>query len=325
MTETFLVTGSLGCIGAWTLRNLVDEGVHVIASDVSSDRSRPSLLLSDDELNDAITWMELDVSDLAAVRTAVEVNGVTNIIHLAGLQVPFCKANPSLGAAVNVVGTVNVFEAARHANITNLVYASSIAVMGPASAYPDRPIADDVTLDPSTLYGVYKVANEQAAKVFWNDWQIPSVGLRPYTVYGVCRDQGVTADVAKAVLAAAANRAFHIRFSGLQALQHANDVARIFIAASRSGHHGAAVCNLRNTVMDVADVVKLVTSQVPGAKITFETDTELPFPADLDDSLLQEILGTVPHTPIADAIADDLKRFHKLLAADKIRLDQLDE
>jgi len=282
-------------------------------------------LLSDDELNDAIAWMELDVTDLAAVRTAVEDNGVTNIIHLAGLQVPFCKANPSLGAAVNVVGTVNVFEAARHAQVTNLAYASSIAVMGPASTYPARPIADDVALDPGTLYGVYKVANEAAAKVFWNDWQVPSVGLRPYNVYGVCRDQGMTADVAKAVLAAAADRAFHIRFGGLQALQHANDVAQIFIAASRSGHRGAAACNLRNTVMEVADVVSLITSLVPGAKITFETDTELPFPADLDDSRLQEIIGTVPHTPIADAITDDLKRFHKLLTADKIRLDQLDE
>ena len=325
MTETFLLTGSLGCIGAWTLRNLVDQGVNVIASDLSSDHSRPGLLLSDDELNDAITWMELDVTDLDGVRSAVEDNGVTNIIHLAGLQVPFCRANPSLGAAVNVVGTTNVFEAARHAGITNLAYASSIAVMGPASQYPDRPIADDVPLDPKTLYGVYKVANEKTAKVFWNDWQVPSVGLRPYNVYGVGRDQGMTADIAKAVLAAAAGRPFHIRFGGSQALQHANDVAQIFIAASRSGHKGAAACNLRNTVMDVADVVDLIKSEVPSAEITFDADTLLPFPADLDDSFLRTILGDVPHTPIADAIADDLQRFHTLLTGDKIRLSQLDE
>ncbi len=52
MAETFLLTGSVGCIGSWTLRNLVDEGANIIATDLSPDRSRPGLLLSDDELND---------------------------------------------------------------------------------------------------------------------------------------------------------------------------------------------------------------------------------------------------------------------------------
>ena len=115
MSDKFLVTGSMGCIGAWVLRNLVDEGADVVATDLATDPVRPGLLLSEQELTERITWAKLDVTDLDAVRGVVDGHGITHIVHLAGLQIPFCRANPSLGAAVNVLGTVNVLDAARHA------------------------------------------------------------------------------------------------------------------------------------------------------------------------------------------------------------------
>lgn len=127
--ETFMITGAMGCIGAWVLRNLVDENVRVIATDLATNPVRPGLLLSGDELAQ-VTFTQLDVTNLSAVRKVVEENGITHIVHLAGLQVPFCRANPSLGSQVNVVGTVNIFEAARHANVKGLSYASSLAVLG---------------------------------------------------------------------------------------------------------------------------------------------------------------------------------------------------
>ena len=324
MPETFLVTGSVGCIGAWTLRNLVDDGANIIATDLTSDRSRPELLLSDEELNDAMTWLELDVTDGAAMRAAVDDHGVTHIVHLAGLQIPFCRADPALGASVNVVGTVNVLEAARHAGVAGVSYASSVAALGPPEAYDTYPLGDDIDLKPVTLYGVYKVANEATARIYWDDWQVASVGLRPHNVYGVCRDQGMSADVAKAILAAAAGRPFHIRFGGLSALQHASDVARTFIASARSGHRGAATCNLRNDVIEVSAVVEMLATMVPGAQISFEEGTSLPFPADLDDSGLRDIIGTIPHTPLADAMASDIALYRELLAKDRIDLGQLD-
>jgi len=324
MTEKFMITGSMGCIGAWVLRNLVDEGVEVVATDLSTDPVRPGLLLSDEELKEKITWAQLDVTDLDAVRSLVDKHGVTHIVHLAGLQIPFCRANPSLGSAVNVVGTVNMLEAARHGGVKGLSYASSLAVMAPAEEYPDRPVADDVTLRPNTLYGIYKVANEGTARIYWQDWQVGSVGLRPYIVYGVARDQGMTSDIAKAVLAAAADRSFHIRFGNQVTLQHANDAARIFIACARAEYQGATACNLRNDVVDVSEFVDKLTAIAPNAKITFEREVPLPFPADLDDSGLRSVIGEVPHTPLEDAIAQDMARFKTLLDAGKIDLGQLE-
>jgi nucleoside-diphosphate-sugar epimerase len=324
MTEKFMITGSMGCIGAWVLRNLVDEGVDVVAADLSTDPVRPGLLLSDEELEEKITWAQLDVTDLDAVRSLVDEHGITHIVHLAGLQIPFCRANPSLGSAVNVVGTVNMLEAARHGNVKGLSYASSLAVMAPADEYPERPVADDVTLRPNTLYGIYKVANEGTARIYWQDWQVGSVGLRPYIVYGVARDQGMTSDIAKAVLAAAADKPFHIRFGNQVTLQHANDAARIFIACARAEYQGATACNLRNDVVDVSEFVEKLTAIAPNARITFDRDVPLPFPADLDDSGLRSVIGEVPHTPLEDAIAQDMARFKTLLEAGKIDLGQLE-
>ena len=130
--ERFLVTGAAGCVGAWVLKHLTDEGASVLATDMSEDRARPTLLMSDAAL-DRVAWSRLDVTDTAAVLRAVAETGITRIIHLAGLQVPFCRANPPLGAAVNVVGTVNIFEAARHEDVRGLAYASSLAALGPAA------------------------------------------------------------------------------------------------------------------------------------------------------------------------------------------------
>ncbi|MEM6826072.1 MAG: NAD(P)-dependent oxidoreductase [Pseudomonadota bacterium] len=318
-----LITGTMGCIGAWVLRHLIDDGTPLVAADLSDDRARPRLLMSEDEL-DALTWVRLDVTDTDATRRVVADHGVTHIIHLAGLQIPFCRANPPLGAAVNVLGTVNIFEAARHEGVKGLAYASSLAALSPVSHYSEFPLADSVSRTPATLYGVYKVANEETARIYHQDWGISSVGLRPYTVYGVGRDQGVTADVAKAILAAAAGQPFHMRFSGPTALQHASDVARIFIACAEAELDGAPTLNLRGDVMEMADIAALINKTVPGAETTVAADAPLPLPADLDDAGLRGLIGDIPHMPMVSAIEGDVAAYRALMAKGLIDMTQLE-
>ncbi len=321
--ERFLITGSKGCIGTWVLRHLLDEGGKFLATDLSDDTSRSRLLLSDEEI-DRINWQKLDVTDTRAVNETVAENGITHIIHLAGLQIPFCRANPPLGAAVNVVGTVNILEAARHNKIAGLSYASSLAALGPPDLYSETPIPDSALTAPAALYGVYKVANEETARIYWQDWQVGSVGLRPYNVYGVARDQGMTADIAKAILSVAANRPFHIRYDGPIALQHASDVARIFIDCARSEYLGVTVCNLRNDVISVSEFITKLMELYPQARITCETGSSLPLPADLDDSGVRSILGSVPHIPLTEGIRQDFEKYSVLIGQDRIDLTQLD-
>ena len=245
--QRFLITGALGCIGAWVVRCLVREGVPVATFDLAGDPHRLRLILDDDELA-RVQFITGDITDLGAFEAAVKETGATHLIHLAGLQVPFCKADPALGARVNVVGTVNVFEAAKRAGLRRVVYASSIAVYGLSEEYPDGPIGHDALPRPRTHYGVYKQANEGTARIYWLDDGISSIGLRPYIVYGPARDQGMTSQPTKAMLAAALGRPHHIPFGGRSVYQYTEDTARAFIQAARSSFEGAGAFNLGGTV-----------------------------------------------------------------------------
>ena len=194
--------------------------------------------MSPDELEQP-TLLHGDVTDLDHLEQTIRENGITHVIHLAAMLVPLVKADPTRGAAVNVVGTTNVFEAAKRQGVRGIAYASSAAVYGPASG----PRVEDAG-EPTTLYGVFKLANEGTAKVYFEDDGVGSVGLRPYVVYGPGRDQGLTADPTLAMEAAARGEGYEMRWGGRCQLQYAADAARIFIAAARAEHGGAAVFNL---------------------------------------------------------------------------------
>jgi nucleoside-diphosphate-sugar epimerase len=314
MTTTlnrYLVTGAMGCLGAWTLYHLHQQGKSAVSFDLSTDRARLNLLMSA-KAQEAITFIQGDLTDTHQVMQVIEQERITHMIHLAALQVPFCRANPVLGAQVNVVGTVNIFEAARAAGIKHLSYASSIAVYGTASDYPDGLIAHDAPYAPRTLYGVYKVADEGMAKVYWLDHGISSTALRPYTIYGLGRDQGLTSEPTKALLAAAAGKPFHISFGGLMQFQWASDAARQFIAAAEQASAGAAVFNLGGAPTTVEAFVQIIQTQLPSAQITVG-DARLPFPEAFDDTALRQHATTIYETPLASGIAQTITQFERCL------------
>ena len=131
--ERFLVTGALGCVGAWTVRELVREGTPVVGFDLGRNTRRLAQILEPDEL-ERVPLVAGDITDLPALERVLDEHGITNVIHLAALQVPFSRADPPLGAAVNVVGTVNVFEAVRRQGsiAAPVVYAGSIGMYSPS-------------------------------------------------------------------------------------------------------------------------------------------------------------------------------------------------
>src|SRR5579859_3673209 len=283
--RTILVTGALGCIGAWTLHHLVQKGERAVSFDLGDSGHRLDLLMTPDE-KAAVTFVRGDLTDSSQVLDVCKTQHITHIIHLAALQVPFCRANPVLGAQVNVVGTVNIFEAARQSGINHLTYASSISVYGPQEMYPAGPVAHNAPLAPTNLYGVYKQADEGLARIYWQDHKIGSTALRPYTVYGLGRDQGLTSDPTKGMLAAAAGQPFTINFNSKMQFQFASDVAQQFIDAALMPLDGCYVFNLGGDSADSMDIVKLIKRVKPDAAITY-TETRLPFPECFDDSELR--------------------------------------
>ncbi len=249
------------------------------------------------------------------------------MIHLAGLQVPTCRANPILGAQVNVIGTLAVFEAVRMAGnqIKRLVYASSAAVFGPPEKYPSTPLPDDVKLMPSTHYGFFKCCNEGNAAIYYQDFGISSVGLRPWTVYGVGRDLGMTSEPTKAIKSVAIDRPYHITYGGLQDLQYVDDVANIFVRCLFAPYQGAKSYNLRGAVVDLKTFhIALCAVEPAAAKLVTYGDRQLAIAFNLDDSALQKDLGPMPLTPLKDGIRETLRMFRQLNAENRLDLSDLD-
>jgi nucleoside-diphosphate-sugar epimerase len=300
MTQRFLVTGAYGCIGAWVVHELLAEGQSVVTFDLSSDPRRLRLLLEEEAIA-AIPHVAGDITDLDAVERALDEQAITNVIHLAALQVPFCRADPPLGARVNVLGTVNVFDAAsRRPHLAPIVYASSIAAFDAAGTMADPP---------GTIYGVYKRANEQSAAVYLVESGVSSTGLRPHTVYGVGRDQGLTSAPTTAMLAAAAGMPYTIPYGGAAQLQLARDVAHAFIEASLAGLEGAAVHNLPGRRVPIAEIVAVLDADTIGYD-----DVRLPFPEEADSRSFAASFPGFAETPLADGVAATVDRFRTLLA-----------
>ncbi len=296
---TYLVTGALGALGAWAVRSLLDRDETVVTYDLGGSDHRLRLAVSEDELA-ALTRIDGDVTDLEHLERVMDEHDVTNVIHLAALQVPFVRDDPVLGSRVNVTGTVNVLEAVRRRSerMGPLVYASSIAAVKGDAAYP------------STLYGVFKLANEGTAAGYFNDFGVSSVGLRPHTLYGPGRDQGLTSAPTAAMVAAAKGEAYEIPFGGSLQLQYTADAGEQFVRASEARVEGASVHNLDGPVASVEEIIAAIEQAAPdvAGKITCGKDP-LPFPSELDSSSFTELVGGPVSRPLEQGVAEAIAAF----------------
>ncbi len=307
--ERFLITGALGCIGAWSCAQLVREDVPVVVYDLGTNTDRLELIMSPDEL-DRLTLIRGDVTDLDQLENTIVEHGITHVVHLAAMLLPLVAADPPRGAAVNVVGTTNVFEAAKRQRVRGIAYASSAAVYGPDAG----PRIEDAG-EPTSLYGVFKLANEGTAHVFFEDEGVSSIGLRPYVVYGPGRDQGLTADPTLAMAAAARGEGYEMRWGGRCQLQYAADGARIFIAAARAQYRGAAVFNLGGPSSHASDIVAAIEAAVPAVagSITFQ-DVQLPFPEEMDAGALEEVIGPIEWTSLEEGTRLTIEHYRARVA-----------
>lgn len=319
----YLVTGAHGFIGAWVVKRLLASNFKVVILDKSPDSHRLRLIMDDDEIQRA-AFVAGDITDGDTVSQAVEKREITNIIHLAGLQVPTCRANPRLGAMVNVIGTINVFEAAKNSGgrVKRIAYASSAAVFGKH----DGAVTEDQAGAMNTHYGAFKRCNEDNARVYFLENGVNSVGLRPLTVYGAGRDTGVTSDPTKAMKAAVVGRPFHIRFGGKTDFLYVADCADAFIRAASADLEGAHAFNSHGETVEVAAVVEEIEKLIPEAKglITYDP-APLALPPELDDSAIVRALGDIPHTSLSQGMKETIERFTQLRREDRLDTNDLDQ
>jgi nucleoside-diphosphate-sugar epimerase len=322
MSQTYFVTGAQGCIGAWVVKTIVEQGDAAVLFDLEHHDRRLTQVLKPEQLNQ-VQRVCGDVGDFETVHRAMAENQTTAIIHLAGLQVPFCKADPVKGARVNVLGTLNVFEAARKLSLQRLVYASSAAVYDAAEGLAS--VNEAVVPHPNTHYGVFKLANEGNARVYAQDFDFCSVGLRPLTIYGLARDQGLTSDPTRALKAAALGRPFKIGFSGPTDFLYVADAARAFVRCATVALPGAQVFNLHGQSLEVAEFVAQANALLPAEyRDLIQIDGPvLPIAPCLDESALQEMVPNLPKTSLKNGLQETLDFFRNLHAENRLPMNDI--
>ena len=299
-----VVTGAGGCIGSWILAILHRSNIPCVAIDLSEERTRLELLLGEEASK--IKWHKCDITDFNSLKKIILSYEPSAIIHLAGLQVPFCAANPALGARVNVEGTINILEIAKEVNIKRTVYASSVAALGMPPKGPWK----------ETLYGAYKLANEHTAYVYWADWQTPSIGLRPNIVYGLARDQGMSSKNTVAIQAAALGKSYKIPYTGKYSWLYAGEAALAFITSVSKDMVGSHVFNLNGSCETIENGLKLIRELKPNSSVTCEGQP-LPFPPDLDDLPLRKHIGDYTSVSVQKGIEHTIKAFETLKSEGK--------
>jgi UDP-glucose 4-epimerase len=219
--KSFLITGGSGFIGSHVVDRLLGRGaerVRVFDKVMRSDNLPKS---------DRVEAVEGDVTDVAAVRSAVD--GVDGVFHMAVLPLGPTVENPRVGLDVNVVGTFNVFEAARDAGMPKVVFSSASSVYGDT----DDTMDESHPLGARTMYGASKIAGEYFLRSFNDQYGQPYVTLRYMNVYGPRQEGGLVMAVARRVLA---GESPSITGDGSQSFDfvHVADVAGANVAAMES-------------------------------------------------------------------------------------------
>jgi nucleoside-diphosphate-sugar epimerase len=270
--EKIIIFGGSGFLGSWIVKAFLKKGYSVSIFDLKIQKELLSHVVGND-IN-KIKFINGDITNYDHVQEAI--NDMDHVINLAGLMTPDCSSNPILGAKVNVLGSINVFEALKKNNNKFLVYASSAGVFGQKDHY--YPF-------PETHYGAYKLAVEGVARAYLNEDGISSVGIRPYVIYGPGREVGGTAGVTLACKAAKQGDSYTVNFSGKAGFVYVQDVVDLVEMSIAQVPSGALTLNINGITADVSDFINLIKKNIPLSDIGIEGDPL---------SVVDEIRGNEP-------------------------------
>jgi UDP-glucose 4-epimerase len=267
---TVLVTGGLGAIGSWVLRELVGRGERPLVYDARADMSLVP------ELVDAIDLRVGDILDLPQILRLGQEFGVERILHLAALMPPPAQANPYQGFRVNAGGAVLMLEAARLLRVRRILCMSSKAVYGTIGGeygHPRyRPVDEEFPRNPNSVYGATKLAVEHMGLEYQRSYGVDFVALRLSSTYGPGKQErhGAVGIPSTVVENAFYGRPTRLPQGGDEQNDHLynRDVARAIVLAGYAESLEHRIFNIgTGQLTSLADLAAVVRERVPGADI----------------------------------------------------------
>lgn len=315
-SETILVTGGYGCIGAETVKWLVrNTQAHIVICSRHVSQERTDRVFHGIE-RERVDVVQADVVNQIRMREILDEFNVTRVIHLAALQTPDCNAYRDLGLQINLAATQNLIEAMKRAKspIVRFVFASSVAVYGQRSEYPGAHVPMLAQPNPVNVYGVWKLASEHLARLYCNDTQVPTVCLRPGVLFGPGRNAGLTSTPTSAMKSVALGLPYSIPFRSKQDYLFAPDVGAAFAQAAMEPYSGYGVFTLPSHTLSTVDFVAALqtAAQKLGIESQFQItvgEDEVPFICDLEFAAFNTSFPLVTQTSVADALTISLNEF----------------
>ncbi len=295
MDETVLVTGGTGFVGSYVVERLIEAGEDVVVFDLSM---RTEIL---EKLGVAgpVTVEQGDITDPTAVTRSIRDHDVTHVIHLAALLTNSVEADPRSGLEVNILGTNNVFEAARlfDDQIERVAWASSAAVYAPPAKYDTDWVTEADLVSPDTLYGATKAYNEHQARTYSEEFGISQVALRPTVAYGPYREAGGSAFLTQMIEEPAIGKPYNVKY-GDQVIDwhHVRDIAQAFHLAAFTPESDLTqrIYNVRGELATVSEAAAVIRNLIADADLTVSEDGELPWTQTLDMQKAKSDLGYEP-------------------------------
>lgn len=275
---TVLIVGGAGFIGAALTENLLERGEEVVSVDVA-----PQAAPSDESLVTA----QADVTEFEEVLDVCEQYTPDAVVNLAYLLGAESDANPDRALEVNCVGMDNVMRAAGEADVSRVVYASSVSVYGRPENY-EGPVTEETApvaacADyPSMFYNATNQLNEYQGRLYADRYDYSAVAIRPSMVFGPGRGGGLNSWIADFVRNPATGSTGHIPYlpDRQLCLVYVDDVAQLFAEAATGPAPDHHAYNTGGGKIAAGDLARLVEDEIGG---TVEC-------ADSEDDELQTLL-----------------------------------
>jgi threonine 3-dehydrogenase len=298
-----LVTGAAGQVGTDLLPLLVGKQHDVTVFDIAP---RP------ETCPDEVRWIRGDITGRPEVFDAVKETRPELLYHLAAILSARGETMPHLAYRVNMDGTMNVLEAARLFEVGQVFYASTIAAFGPGLP---NPVANEVSLRPTTMYGVTKVAGELLGEYYQRKFGVDFRGVRFPGLINAGIPGGGTSDYALFMYVEGVRSGSYAAFCEPRAkipFMYMPDALRAIIelAAAPREKLTRSIYNIAAVTASAEEFADAVRARVPGVDLTFEPVPALQaildsWPDELDDSAARADWGW-QHEYDLDKMSDDL-------------------